>query len=70
VQERVDALLQGAPHAQMRIKTLLELWGDTPWEEYRTALPRTLAEVRSGDEAKDGLAAFFDKRKPGWVADS
>lgn len=68
VQERVDQLLQGAPHAQMRIKTLLTLWADAPWEEYRAALPRTLAEVRSGGEAKDGLAAFFEKRKPGWQA--
>jgi methylglutaconyl-CoA hydratase len=67
VQERVDALLAGAPHAQMRIKTLLELWGDASWEEYRAALPRTLAEVRSGEEARDGLAAFFEKRKPKWL---
>ncbi len=36
------------------------------WEEYRGALPRTLAEVRSGAEAHDGLAAFFEKRKPKW----
>ena len=49
-----------------RIKTLLELWADSRWEEYRAALPRTLAEVRAGDEAKDGLAAFFEKRKPRW----
>jgi methylglutaconyl-CoA hydratase len=66
VEERVHQLLAGAPHAQRRVKTLLELWGDSPWEEYRAALPRTLAEVRSGDEAKDGLAAFFEKRKPRW----
>ncbi|HET7226607.1 MAG TPA: enoyl-CoA hydratase-related protein [Candidatus Eisenbacteria bacterium] len=67
VAERVDALLQGAPRAQSRIKMLLELWQDVPWEEYRAALPRTLAEVRSGDEAKDGLSAFFEKRKPRWI---
>ena len=48
-------------------KLLLELWADTAWEEYRSALPRTLAEVRSGAEAKDGLAAFFEKRKPRWM---
>lgn len=68
VNERVAQLLEGAPHAQRRIKTLLELWGDAAWEEYRAAQPRTLAEVRSGDEAKDGLAAFFEKRKPKWRA--
>ncbi|HET9325892.1 MAG TPA: enoyl-CoA hydratase-related protein [Candidatus Eisenbacteria bacterium] len=66
VEERVHQLLSGAPMAQRRVKTLLELWADSPWEEYRAALPRTLAEVRSGDEAKDGLAAFFEKRKPRW----
>ena len=66
VEERVQALLAGAPHAQGRIKMLLELWGEVGWEEYRAALPRTLAEVRSGEEAREGLTAFFEKRKPGW----
>jgi methylglutaconyl-CoA hydratase len=67
VDERVQALLAGAPRAQSRIKTLLELWADSGWEEYRSALPRVLAEVRAGDEAKEGLGAFFEKRKPKWV---
>lgn len=67
VDERVGELLKGGPHAQRRIKMLLELWAETTWEEYRAALPRTLAEVRGGDEAKDGLAAFFEKRKPKWL---
>ena len=67
VNERVAELLKGAPGAQKRIKTLLELWSDSPWEEYRTAVPRVLAEVRSGEEARDGLAAFLEKRKPKWI---
>jgi methylglutaconyl-CoA hydratase len=66
VEERVAQLLAGAPAAQRRVKALLELWADSGWEEYRSGLPRTLAEVRSADEAKDGLAAFFEKRKPRW----
>ena len=66
VEERVKALLDGAPAAQTRIKLLLERWGEVGWEEYRAALPRTLAEVRSGEEAREGLGAFFEKRKPGW----
>jgi methylglutaconyl-CoA hydratase len=69
VEERVQALLAGAPHAQTRVKMLLELWGEVGWEEYRAALPRTLAEVRGGDEAREGFTAFFEKRKPGWVAE-
>ena len=27
-----------------------------------------LAEVRSGEEAKEGLSAFFEKRSPAWVS--
>ena len=67
VTERTEALLTGGPHAQRRIKMLLELWADSTWEEYRAALPRVLAEVRSGAEAREGLAAFLDKRKPSWL---
>jgi len=66
VNERVAALLEGGPEAQSRIKRLLELWTETSWEEYRSVLPRTLAEVRSGGEAREGLGAFFEKRKPRW----
>lgn len=68
VDERVGELLKGGPEAQRRIKRVLELWSDSTWEEYLASLPRTLAEVRSGDEARDGLAAFFEKRKPRWLA--
>lgn len=67
VNERVGELLKGAPHAQGRIKMLLELWANTSWEEYRSGLPRTLAEVRGGEEARDGLAAFFEKRAAKWM---
>ena len=67
VDERVQALLMGGPLAQRRIKTALQLYGDTTWEEYRAQTPRTLAEVRGTDEARDGLAAFFEKRKPKWI---
>lgn len=67
VNERIAELLKGGPQAQQRIKMLLELWADSGWEEYSSALPRTLAAVRGGEEARDGLAAFFEKRKPKWV---
>jgi len=67
VSERISALLAGAPHAQRRIKMLLELWSDSTWEEYRAGLPRVLAEVRAGEEARDGLSAFLEKRKPKWL---
>jgi methylglutaconyl-CoA hydratase len=68
VAERVGELLKAGPDAQRRIKSLLTLYGDSPWEEYRAGLPRALADIRSGDEAREGLAAFFEKRKPRWMS--
>ena len=68
VAERAGELLKAGPDAQRRIKSLLTLYSDSTWEEYRAALPRALAEIRSGDEAREGLAAFFDKRKPRWMS--
>jgi methylglutaconyl-CoA hydratase len=67
VDDRVQALLAGAPGAQKRIKMVFELYGEATWEEHRGAMPRILAETRATEEARDGLAAFLDKRKPGWV---
>lgn len=68
VNERVAELLKGGPHAQLRIKELLVRWHELGWGEYRASLPETLAGVRSGEEARDGLAAFFEKRPPRWMA--
>ena len=67
VNERAGELLKGGPQAQKRIKMLLELYADSSWEEYRSAVPRALAEARSSAEARDGLTAFFEKRKPKWM---
>ena len=67
VAERAGELQKGGPQAQARIKQLLERWNDDRWRDYRAALPQVLAGARSGDEARDGLAAFLEKRKPGGV---
>jgi methylglutaconyl-CoA hydratase len=69
VDAAVAELLKGAPQAQARIKEVLRVNADEAWSDVRTRMPRTLAEVRSGDEAKEGFRAFFEKRKPAWVAE-
>jgi len=66
VDERVGQLLAGGPEAQRRIKAMLRRWSTTGFEDYRATLPRLLAEVRASAEAREGLAAFLEKRKPGW----
>jgi methylglutaconyl-CoA hydratase len=63
----VEALRRGGPKAQGDAKELLRVLADTPpgpdlmrWTTAR------LSEIRCGDEAREGLAAFVEKRKPGW----
>jgi len=67
VDERVAELLKASPQAQRRIKSLLHLYADSGFDEYRAAMPRALAEVRSSDDAREGLAAFLEKRKARWM---
>lgn len=68
VNERVEELLKGGPEAQAHIKQLLVRYAEIPWQAYRESLPQTLAEVRGGEEARDGLGSFLEKRKPRWLA--
>ena len=64
--EFVREVLQGAPGAIARTKTLLARSGDSIDREIETALHSHL-EARASDEAKEGIAAFLEKRPPRWV---
>jgi methylglutaconyl-CoA hydratase len=65
----LDALRQSGPQAQAHCKELMTLLrGRDPSEPLvleQTA--RSIADVRSGDEAREGIAAFLAKRKPDWT---
>ncbi|HXV39443.1 MAG TPA: enoyl-CoA hydratase-related protein [Steroidobacteraceae bacterium] len=69
--ERIaQALLAGAPRAQAEIKQLLRhVTGRSGAGDeallYDTS--RWIARVRAGDEAREGLTAFLERRKPGWI---
>lgn len=67
-QHVIDQLLKGGPEAQQAIKALLCRQRGRPLDESlieETA--KSIAEVRSTDEAKEGLTAFFEKRSPAWM---
>lgn len=67
VQRVVAGLLKGGPVAQRRIKELIpQVWGNTP-EEMAELTTRTNAEARASEEGQDGLKAFLEKRRPGWM---
>jgi methylglutaconyl-CoA hydratase len=67
VDERVRDLLQAAPGAVAAAKDLVRSVAGRPVETVRDLVCERIAERRASAEGKEGLAAFLEKRKPGWV---
>jgi len=62
-----DAALQGAPDALVQTKKLIEeLWSTSVKEDVDLALKYHM-QARESAEAREGIAAFNEKRKPSWV---
>jgi methylglutaconyl-CoA hydratase len=69
-QRFAESALQGAPGALTQTKRLIdELWWRSAKEDVEFALKYHL-QARESDEAREGIAAFNEKRKPNWVAGS
>lgn len=67
-QKVVDAILQGAPGALSNTKRLLaSLWPTTVRDDVEKALAFHM-EARESTEAKEGVAAFLEKRPPTWAS--
>lgn len=66
-QKIAASVLQGAPGAISNSKRLMdELWSSTVKEDIECAL-RHHMEARESDEAREGIAAFLEKRPPKWA---
>ncbi len=68
----VSQLLTSAPKAVQQCKKLIEnvttgLFKEESLNSYTTQL---IASQRASEEAQEGMAAFFEKRKPNWVKPS
>jgi methylglutaconyl-CoA hydratase len=67
-QKFARSVLQGAPGALAQTKRLIEeLWSSSVKEDIDLALTYHL-QAREADEAREGIAAFNEKRKPKWVS--
>ncbi len=70
VDEVVSALLAGGGSAQTSCKELVRRVANDnslQADDYTAAL---IAAARAGDEAREGIAAFLEKRPPNWAKDA
>jgi methylglutaconyl-CoA hydratase len=66
-QKFADSVLQGAPDALVQTKKLIEeLWATSVKEDVDLALKYHI-QARESEEAREGIAAFNEKRPPRWV---
>jgi methylglutaconyl-CoA hydratase len=70
VQEIVAALLQGGPLAQAAAKDLIRaVNGQMVNETLAEETAHRIAHLRATPEAREGIAAFLDKRQPNWIGE-
>ena len=66
-QKFADSVLQGAPNAVAQTKRLIEeLWATSVKQDVDLALKHHM-QARESAEAREGIAAFNEKRAPNWV---
>jgi len=66
-QKFADSVLQGAPNALAQTKRLIEeLWSTSVKEDVDLALKHHM-RARESAEAREGIAAFNERRKPNWT---
>lgn len=63
----VSTLLTSAPGAVAAAKQLVDTVAQTPLRDVRDYTAQLIATLRAGEEGQEGMAAFFEKRKPGWA---
>lgn len=68
VGEAAGALLQAGPAAQAAAKRLVADVAGRPVDDALVEeTARRIAEIRASAEGREGIAAFLEKRRPGWV---
>ena len=69
-QRFANAVLQGAPSAVVHTKQLIEkLWSSPVRKDVELALQHHM-QARESSEAREGIAAFNEKRPPNWAPKS
>ena len=70
VQEIASSLLQGGPHAQAAAKDLIRAVDSRPVNDNLVDdTAHRIAHLRATQEAREGIAAFLEKRLPAWIGE-
>jgi methylglutaconyl-CoA hydratase len=64
---KVESLLSSAPEAVAVAKRLIEKVDGLSPDEAMTLTVETISARRASDEAREGLSAFLEKRRPKWA---
>lgn len=65
----VTQIFQNGPNALHAVKDLIQaVAARTDYEGILDNTAHRLADIRATEEAKEGVAAFLEKRKPSWIA--
>ena len=68
VQQLLDELKTAAPGAVKATKKLIgKVTESTDMQQITDYTATLIAQLRASEEGQDGMAAFFEKRKPKWV---
>lgn len=66
----VKQLKSAGPEALTACKDLLyNISGETNLEDMVEYTANLIAKLRASEEGQEGMASFFEKRKPGWIQD-
>lgn len=66
VQDIVKSLLQCGPRAQEAVKDLIRTAPGLKNDELKGYTAKVIADLRAGDEGKEGVGAFLERRAPSW----
>jgi methylglutaconyl-CoA hydratase len=64
---KVESLLSSAPEAVAVAKRLIEKVDGLSADEAMPLTVETISARRASDEAREGLSAFLEKRRPKWA---